>query len=343
MKMKSKHTLLLSAAFIFSNKSFAIDETSYHLLSDPGTLLASVFLALLLAVMFILPNVIETLLKLVKRHKGKAMLILGLLATSAAKAEMIGPDFYRKFDGYHFVLVLAVFILILAISTQLRIINRLAKELRETNALGEKSETAWSRFIKKMTDAKEISEEKDILLDHDYDGIKELDNNLPPWWLYGFYITIIFAVVYMGHYHVFNTGDLMIAEYEKEMLFAQEELKAKAASGDIVLLDENNVELLTDAASLDKGAKLYTSLCAACHAAEGQGLVGPNLTDAYWVHGGSFKDVFSVIKYGVPEKGMIPWKTQLSPTQMQNVASYIMTLQGTNPPNPKAPEGDLHE
>ncbi len=203
----------------------------------------------------------------------------------------------------------------------------------------------WSRFSKSMTAAVPIEREDDILFDHEYDGIRELDNSLPPWWLYGFYLTIGIAVVYMFIYHVSDYGKSSTEEYAIEMERAQKEVEAYLARQSN-LVDETNVTLLTDEASLAGGQEIFTSLCAACHLDHGGGnetSVGPNLTDKYWLHGGSIKDVFTTIKYGVPEKGMISWKSQIRPGDMHKVASYVLSLQGTNPPGAKEPQGELYE
>ncbi len=341
MKKQTKQTFLF-LSLLLGNKAFALSSQDYQNLTSPSTLLFIAVLATLLGVLLILPSVIETLLKLVKNNKSKTLLLGGVLLTQTARAEVLNASFYQDLGLYDIILFVAVSIFLLAIITQLRVIIRLKNELNKPNTFGTKK-SVLDIFLSKFSDGETAGEESDLMLDHDYDGIKELDNNLPTWWIYGFYLSIVFAIVYLGHYHVFNTGDLMIAEYENELVNAQELLEKKQATGAIVLIDESNVELLTDAASLDKGSKLYKSMCAACHANEGQGLVGPNLTDNYWVHGGEFSEVFSTIKYGVPEKGMIAWKSQLSPTQIQNVSSYIMSLKGTNPPNAKAPEGVLVE
>jgi cytochrome c oxidase cbb3-type subunit III len=340
--MKSPNKAIVISLVLLSTNASAQSATDYYFLAEPKSLLIALLIILLVAVMIVLPNVIETLLKLLKKNKGKTLLAIATFFGSSVRAEIINVEFYQKFDAYHFVIGLTIFIIILTLFTQLHLINQLANQLRGKKHKRERL-TKWKLFIKKMTDAKDVEREADILLDHDYDGIKELDNNLPPWWIYSFYISIIAAIIYMGHYHVFKTGDLMIAEYEHEILEAQQKLEEKRSSGDLIIIDESNVELLTDAKSLETGAKLFSSVCAACHASEGQGLVGPNLTDAYWIHGGEFKEIFSTIKYGVPEKGMIAWKSQLSPSQMQKVASFIMSLKGSTPLNPKAPEGDLVE
>jgi cytochrome c oxidase cbb3-type subunit 3 len=164
-----------------------------------------------------------------------------------------------------------------------------------------------------------------LLLDHEYDGIQELDNNLPRWWVWLFYITIIFAAIYMVYYHVARVGDLQAAEYTKEMK-AGDALKS-AAMGKF----ESSLAALQpakDAAVLDQGKITYNKFCAPCHRVDGGGLVGPNLTDDYWIHGSTYADSVKVIWDGVPAKGMITWKTVLKPDEIQAVASYIYTLRG---------------
>lgn len=204
-----------------------------------------------------------------------------------------------------------------------------------------RKESLWSRFYKLATDRVPVEKEEDILMDHNYDGIKELDNSLPPWWLWLFYITILFAVVHMVYYVFTDMGPGQIEQYEMKKAQAEEEV-AKYLEGQAEVVDETNVTFLEDPAALEKGKSIFINLCAACHGQMGEGGVGPNMTDLYYVHGGRINDIFSVIKYGVPEKGMISWKSQLTPEQMQMVSSYIMTLRGTDPPNQKEPEGELY-
>lgn len=204
------------------------------------------------------------------------------------------------------------------------------------------TQSFWKRMYKQLTAYVPVEQERDIQLDHDYDGIRELDNRLPPWWLAMFYISIVFAFIYMGYYHVFDKGNLQIAEYEQEMEEAEAAVAAFVSrQGDQV--NENNVTILTGEADLAAGKEIFLGKCSVCHGQAGEGGVGPNLTDKYWLHGGSINDVFSTVKYGVVEKGMIPWKDQLRAKEMQEVSSYIMTLQGTNPPNAKEAQGDLYE
>ena len=198
-----------------------------------------------------------------------------------------------------------------------------------------------SKILMSLTDVVPIEEEESILLDHDYDGIKELDNNLPPWWKYGFYLTIVTGVIYLLHFHVFKTGDLQGKEYDNAIAQAKIEVDEfmKTSANNV---DENTVKVLTEASDITAGKDLFIANCVACHGKGGEGTVGPNLTDEYWIHGGSIQDLFKTLKYGWVEKGMKSWKDDLSPIQMAQVSSYIRTLKGTNPPNPKAPQGDLY-
>ena len=188
------------------------------------------------------------------------------------------------------------------------------------------------------TGAVAVEKEADIMIEHPHDGIYELDNQLPPWWVSMFYITIIFAVGYLGYYHYLHPEKGMLSEY-KEAVKKADILKAEVAERQANLVNENNVTALTDAKALEDGKSTFIGKCAACHGQKGEGGVGPNMTDEYWLHGGSIKNVFTTIKHGVPDKGMISWESQLSASEMQKVASYLLSLKGTNPPNPKAPQG----
>ena len=193
---------------------------------------------------------------------------------------------------------------------------------------------------KKLLGSKPIEEEGEIVLDHNYDGIKELDNSLPPWWVYSFYISIIFAVVYLARYHVFD-GATQIDELETELAEAKisiEEYKRTAKD----LVDYNTVTLLTEASDLSAGKSIFETTCVACHMADGGGGIGPNLTDENWILGGGIKNVFKTISEGGRDgKGMIAWKQILKPVEMAQVASYLLQFQGTTPAKPKAAEGDV--
>lgn len=191
------------------------------------------------------------------------------------------------------------------------------------------------------TGAVDIEQEKDIMIEHPHDGIYELDNRLPPWWVSMFYATIIFGVAYFAYYHIFDIGKGQIDEYKEEVRKG-DIVKAQAAERQANLVNENSVVAVKEQAGLDQGKEVYIAKCAVCHGQKGEGGVGPNMTDDYWIHGGDIKKVFATIKNGVPEKGMIAWKDQLRAVDIQNVSSYILTLRGTNPPNPKAPQGEKY-
>lgn len=171
---------------------------------------------------------------------------------------------------------------------------------------------------------------------HEADGIKEFDNNLPRWWLYGFYFTIIFGIAYMIQYHVVGNGDVMREEYAQEI--AEAKTKYKLAEKK----PESSLKLVafTDAANLAEGKKMYNGeqLCHTCHREDGGGLVGPNLTNDFWMHGNSLDSIVASIKHGYPEKGMLPYgnNTPIPDEKVLQIASFVLSLHGTNPPNPKA-------
>lgn len=217
----------------------------------------------------------------------------------------------------------------------------LVEEKERTASEELKAPSFWTRFDRDiLTKAVPVEKEADVMLDHNYDGIKELDNSLPPWWVWGFYLTIIFAFVYLIHYHVFRTGALQAEEYSTEMTNADLAIKAhQAKMADFVSAE--SVTAITTPEGLGSGKELFTKNCAVCHGQSGEGMVGPNLTDEFWIHGGGIKNVFRTVTEGVPAKGMISWKSQLNPKQIQQVSSYILTLQGSKPANGKAPEGDV--
>ncbi len=194
-------------------------------------------------------------------------------------------------------------------------------------------------FWEKLLNLESIAKEKDLELDHEFDGIKELNNPIPFWFNLLFYGTVVAAFIYLMAYHVLNIGDLQHKEYETELVQAEISKQAyiKKAGN---LIDENTVTELTDKAKLDKGMETFKAKCAVCHGDKGEGKVGPNLTDEYWLHGGDVKSVFKTIKYGVPSKGMVAWQNSLNGVQIQEVTSFILSLKGTNPPGAKEPQGE---
>jgi len=207
-------------------------------------------------------------------------------------------------------------------------------EYSEWEAKEKTSQSIWT----KLMGLRPISEEKDIMMDHAFDGIVELDNPTPAWFMGLFYSTILFAVVYLLNYHVFEWSPLQDEEYAIEMKAADVTKAAfLAKSGE--LIDENTVKVSTDPGVIAAGKAIYTQNCVACHGNLGQGIVGPNLTDDSWIHGGTVNAIFKTLKYGVPEKGMIAWEKTLTPKQTSDVSNFILSLQGSNPPNPKAAQG----
>jgi cytochrome c oxidase cbb3-type subunit 3 len=201
----------------------------------------------------------------------------------------------------------------------------------------------WSDLDKKyFTRAASLEKEADVLLDHDYDGIKELDNALPPWWKWGFYFTVVVAVIYIFRFHVTGSGPTPLEEYDTEMRIAAAKMdNLKKNSKDA--FDEKTVTL-ADSKGIAEGKKIYAGTCFPCHGANAEGnAVGPNLTDEYWLHGGSLGDVFKTVVNGVPDKGMQAWGKTFSPTDIRNLSSFILSLQGTKPANAKVPQGNLYE
>ncbi|ULQ50828.1 cbb3-type cytochrome c oxidase N-terminal domain-containing protein [Flavihumibacter fluvii] len=261
-------------------------------------------------------------------------------AAGAASASIAGLDKATFFIMLGIIGIELIGILYLLYNLQLLIRAEKVKEvvLEEAAVQAPKApvETWWS----KLNRFKPVEQEADIDLGHDYDGIRELDNKLPPWWLYGFYLTIIFGLIYLWRFQVTHTAPSSKEEYQiamNEAAAQQEEYLKKSANK----VDENSVVML-DAKGISAGQASYVASCAACHGKLGEGGVGPNLTDDYWIHGGKINDIFKTIKYGYPEKGMRAWKDEFSPVKIAEMASFIKSIHGTNPPNGKEKQGDLY-
>ena len=180
--------------------------------------------------------------------------------------------------------------------------------------------------------------EADRILDHDYDGIREYDNPMPGWWVYLFWATIVFAVLYWINVPGIGSGKGRIAAYEADVARAQAKYGAAAAPA-VALGEADLVAAAADPAKRALGRTVFTTNCAACHGADGGGVIGPNLTDEYWIHGPGPLDVLAVVQNGVLDKGMPAWSAVLKPEQVEAVVAYVTTLRGTTPANPKAPQG----
>lgn len=244
------------------------------------------------------------------------------------------------------VLVVAILVLIVAIMLVMVLKTILQKEgalKSEAQAVVQEAKPSlWERLNARLTKIVPVEKEETVMLDHDYDGIKELDNHLPPWWKWLFYFTIIVSVIYLFVYHVIDYFPLMDEEYAIEMKEANEKLATLEASGAVETIDVNNPVKSEDPAVIASGMSIFNTNCASCHAVDGGGGIGPNLTDNYWLHGGSFQDIFTVVNNGVDGTSMIAWKNVFSPVQVRDVSSYVATLVGTNPAASKDGEGELY-
>jgi cytochrome c oxidase cbb3-type subunit III len=274
-------------------------------------------------------------------------------AAETAKTQALNNVFLWVYLGV--IGVLAITTAFLALRTlklyQGLLLKAIAKEQgRELTELEDSVQSmAKDSWVSKLwyelvgTGGQTIEENKDIQINHPHDGIYELDNGMPPWLRNVFAVTIAFAFAYIWYYHFYSEGKKgQMYEYKLAMQEGEKQkLEAEARQANSV--SETSVVALKDETSLNAGKTIFIEKCVACHGQKGEGGVGPNMTDDYWLHGGDAKAIFKVIKYGVPDKGMISWKEQLNPKAMQDVTSYILTLKGTNPPNAKAPQGEIYK
>lgn len=281
----------------------------------------------------------------------KALLVLvavsisgGAFAQEAQEAAVQGPVFISGIAESDFYLIIGTIalelVVIFALVGYIHLMLRLMNGIQEAEPDAVKApEHSW--FWDKFNSAVSVEKEKDMLLDHNYDGIQELDNSLPPWWKYGFYLTIVIGFIYIYRFHISHQGPSQEEEFVAEMEKGEAD-KAAYLAKSANNVDESSVTMLVDAAALASGKELFVNNCAACHLADGGGSVGPNLTDDYWIHGGSIKDVFKSIKYGWQEKGMKSWKDDFSPKQIQELSSFVKSLKGTKPVTGKEKQGDLY-
>lgn len=361
--------LLISALLLSAGNLYAQTAAAPQMASNNEGLFWAVALAAILGLAVIIILLARVLLVIItNRDKNAAnapksgnlptlfapFALLGLLAlgntqdafawqaaSDAAAAAAPTSNFMLQYIG-HILALLVVFIEFIIIVYLVSIIYKVLHEFNYVRKMPKKR-SAWQTLWEEANSLQPIEREAEVMTNHEYDGIRELDNQLPPWWVYGFYLTIAFSGIYLLNYHVLNVSPLSIQEYKNELAAAEEMKAAMQKTTKVVQIDENAVEALTDPGVLTKGEAKFKSLCSPCHGQLGEGLAGPNLTDDYWVHGGGIVNIYKIIKNGVVEKGMAAWGKQISPQDMQAIASYILTLHGTNPPNGKKPEGELYK
>lgn len=344
------------AVLLFSPAAWAEGPPAPSLFSNTLGVMLIVIMFILLIVIAILANVLigAAQFKFKERNKDKkaglhaVLLLLLLLPASITFGQewtAAAPKADTSIGGLpastFYVMITIIFLellVVIAMLINIKFLIRKEKErTAETEAVAavakEKRIGWWDRFNK----LRPVSQEAELDTGHEYDGIRELNNKLPPWWLYGFYLSIIFAVVYLWRFHVSHAGPS--SEQEYQLSVARADLRIQAylkAKGDAV--DENTVVMLTDKNDLEEGRIIYMKSCATCHTETGAGNVGPNLTDDYWLHGNDIKSIFKTIRYGI--NAMPQWQNSYSNRQMAQVASYVKSLHGTNPPNAKAPQGN---
>jgi cytochrome c oxidase cbb3-type subunit 3 len=355
--MRTKLYLSISLALLGNVNAFGAEtavKANASIYSNPLFIAMASLCAVLLMVIFILSAVLKTAVKtkireLLSNKATPIILLMTMLSSNSlfAQTSVASSNIYESspISGMHplgflalfLMLILELFVILWLCLMIMRIIVK--QEQLAANKAGEQVEkVSW---FSKVLGVAPVETDKDVLLDHDYDGIKELDNNLPPWWKYGFYLTIITSIVYMVSYHVTHSANSSEEEYNAEI--AQAEASVNAYRAKMAMnVDETNAQYLADAGKIATGKAIFVKNCAVCHGPEGQGLVGPNFTDKHWLYGNKPGDLFKIVKNGT-NKGMKAWKDELSPVDIQNVISFIHTLQGTQPANPKAAEGDLYE
>jgi cytochrome c oxidase cbb3-type subunit 3 len=284
-----------------------------------------------------------------------AILLLGLCTICQpvlADDHSMIPSNIENYIGYGAIMlmlimfVIAMLVILRAVKVLTKVIlknegytnEQIAAELNPVKVSKERKPKG--EVWQKLLSLRPLTEEKEILIEHAYDGIQELDNPIPAWFMYLFYGTIVFSICYLLNYQVFHIGQNQYEEYKTEMVEADIAHKlylSKAANQ----VDENTVKLTHDPAVITSGQAIFKTNCVPCHGDHAQGVVGPNLTDDYWLHGGKINDLFKTVKYGVLTKGMPTWEKVLSPKQISDVVNYVKSLHGTNPPNAKAPQGVL--
>lgn len=335
--------LLIITAISASAQSVAVVNQTTN--SFDPTLLNKVLLGItmgLLVAIIVLAMVVIASVKVNKTIKSFFVLAFIGLATGAARAQTISQSptdmAEQLFSSYGITFLLFGLILLefFVIAILWRVFSHVSGWAHYQK---EKSSIPVVSLFERINKTVAIEKEYELDLQHDYDGIRELDNRTPPWWKYAFIASIVFGAVYLWRYHIAEWAPLQDEEYQLSVKEAERErvayLAASASS-----INEDNVKSM-DSEAIKVGENVFSKSCSICHGKFGEGLVGPNLTDDYWINGGSLQSIFKIIKYGVPQKGMKSWNNDLSPLQIAQVANFIKSIRGTNPPNPKEKQGEL--
>jgi len=346
-------TILLSMGYPVMAQSEEVTSSASH----PVAIAMISIIALLAFVILLLGNVMISSYSIYRKrnqNSGLKTILLFLLSTLAghtalaqeattASASIVANEWVPGLSNTAVIFMISIIILELIIIFYMVSVFRYFTKLKKvpSEAGVPQKKFAWFEKLNRTKTIDAKSEEA-YNLGHDYDGIQELDNPTPPWWQWGFVASGIFAVIYLWVYFVSHSAPNQYQELQIANTKAEEKIKAFMANS-ANNIDENTVTYLGDTKDLDEGKKLFTTNCAACHGTDGGGIVGPNLTDKYWLHGGSIQNIFKTIKYGVPEKGMKSWKEDFTPKQIAQLASFVHSLQGTKPNNPKEPQGDIYE
>lgn len=340
----------------------AAPDSMWTALANPVAIIMVTILIVLLFVIVFLGRIVLNSLEFYKARKQAAkskdhtgtltaLLLPLLLATSVSsraqevtEAAAEAPKTVELIGGMNptlFYTLFGVFILEVTVIIVLLSVTRFLVGLEKPKVRKEGKQISWWEKMN-ATKSLDATSEAEANWGHSYDGIEELDNPTPPWWVAGFLLSVIAGVIYLYRYDIAKTAPNQLEEYAIEVQKGEAAKLAYLASS-ANNVDENTVTLLTDATDIEAGKTVFVQVCAACHGADGGGSVGPNLTDDYWLHGGGIKDIFRTITVGVQDKGMKSWKDDYSPRQIQQIASFIKTMHGTKPATPKAPQGELYK
>ncbi|HEY8958065.1 cbb3-type cytochrome c oxidase N-terminal domain-containing protein [Chitinophaga sp.] len=352
--MNKQFIQLLTGSLLCSIPAFADNGAKGPSeLSDPVAITLLVVAGALLLAIGILANAVlgamDIFREKMKKDAGKMLVTGGIVALTLIGNSAIAQDasaaaspVVSKLSQTSFYLLVSVIVLELAVIISLLFLLRYLVGIKRKRKPAkvpapDKPKVSWFEKINKTKTVNATAEAEEDM-GHNFDGIRELNNPTPPWWKWGYIFTVCFGVVYFWRTEISHSAPSQLEELaaaEEKAAIARQEYLKKAANN----IDENNVTMLTDPADIAAGQKIFISNCAPCHGPQGQGVVGPNLTDDYWLHGGKLNEVFKTIKYGVADKGMKSWQDDFSPKQLAQVACYIKTLHGTNPPNAKEPQG----